>query len=51
MLLQVKYMSRVEDYLPLSIPMESATNKEEVEIYKAKKAEVCCLVLMRKRRD
>lgn len=25
--------------MPLSIPMESATNKEEVEIYKAKKAE------------
>jgi hypothetical protein len=32
--------------MPLSIPMESATNKEEVEIYKAKKAEVRCLVLL-----
>jgi hypothetical protein len=33
-------VTRVEDYLPLSIPMEAATNKEEVETYKAKKAEV-----------
>ena len=36
---KVRYMTRVEDYMPLSIPMECATNKEEVEAYKAKKAE------------
>ena len=38
--LQVKYMSRVEDYLPLSIPMDQAVNKAEVSAYQAKKAEV-----------
>jgi hypothetical protein len=33
-------MTRVEDYMPLSIPMECATNKDEVAAYKARKAEV-----------
>ena len=36
-------MTRVEDYLPLSIPMEAATNKDEVTAYKAQKAEVCLI--------
>ena len=37
---KVKYMSRVEDYLPLAIPMEEAINKEEVAAFNARKAEV-----------
>ena len=37
---KVKYMTRVEDYLPFSIPVEAATNKDKVEAFKARKAEV-----------
>jgi len=36
---KVKYMSRVEDYLPLAIPMDEAINKDEVAAFKNKKAE------------
>jgi hypothetical protein len=32
-------MTRVEDYMPLSIPMECATNADDVAAYKASKAE------------
>ena len=32
-------MSRVEDYLPLAIPMEEAVNKSEVSAYQERKAE------------
>lgn len=35
---KVKYMTRVEDYLPLAIPLESATNADEVAAFKARKA-------------
>lgn len=34
---KVKYKYRVEDYLPLAIPLEAAINKEAVEEYKKKK--------------
>ncbi len=37
---KVKYMSHIEKFVPLVIPVESAINKAEVEAYKAKKAEV-----------
>lgn len=37
---QVRYKSRVEDYVPLPIPVEAATNKDEVEAFKKKKAEI-----------
>ena len=33
-------MSRTEDYLPLAIPMEAATNAQEVKDYEEKKAKV-----------
>lgn len=33
-------MSRVEDYLPLPIPMSAAINSEEVKEYEEKKAKV-----------
>ena len=36
---QVKYVTRSEYFLPISIPMDAATNKEEVEEYKRKKAD------------
>ena len=39
----MKYISRVEDYMPLSIPIECASNKDEVEAYKAAKAEADAL--------
>ena len=32
-------MNRVEDYLPLAIPMDQAVNKAEVAAYQAMKAE------------
>jgi len=35
----VKYSTRVEDWLPLPVPIEAAVNKEEVAAYEAKKAE------------
>ncbi len=33
----MKYTSRIEEFMPLPIPMETATNKDEVAAYKAKK--------------
>lgn len=36
---QVRYKQRVEDYLPLPIPLEAATNVEEVTQYLLRKAE------------
>ena len=36
---QVRYKQRKEEYLPLPVPMEAATNLEELEQYKTKKAE------------
>ena len=36
---QVRYKQRREEYLPLPIPEEAAVNREQLEIYKAKKAE------------
>ena len=36
---QVRYTQRKEEYLPLVIPEEAAVNREQLEIYKAKKAE------------
>ena len=33
---KVKYMHRVEDYVPLVIPLEAATNKPEVDAWKKK---------------
>ena len=35
----VRYKQRKEEYLPLPVPMEAATNLEELEQYKTKKAE------------
>jgi len=35
----VRYKQRLEDYLPLQIPMEAAVNKAEVEEYLRKKSE------------
>lgn len=35
---KVKYKHRVEDYVPLAIPLDAAINKKEVEEYEAKKA-------------
>ena len=35
---QVKYLTREEDYLPLPIPIDQATNTSEVEAYKKRKA-------------
>jgi len=37
---QVRYKQRLEDYLPLPVPMEAATNMTEVTDYLARKAEV-----------
>lgn len=37
---QVRYKQRLEDYLPLSVSMEAATNMAEVTDYLARKAEV-----------
>ncbi len=37
--MQVKYKTRVEDLIPFPIPMEAATNKEEVAAYEKKKEE------------
>jgi len=36
---QVSYSNRVEDYLPLPIPLEKATNEEEFQKYEARKQE------------
>ncbi|XP_076049156.1 ubiquitin specific protease 5 [Oratosquilla oratoria] len=36
---KVKYQTREEKYLPLPVPMEAATNREEVEAYEARKAQ------------
>ena len=36
---KVKYHSRVEDFIPIAIPLEAATNKEAVEEWKKKCAE------------
>ena len=36
---KVKYKSRVEDYMPFSIPLEAAVNAAEVEAWKSKVAE------------
>lgn len=36
---KVKYKSRVEDFIPLIIPLEAAVNKAEVDEYKKKVAE------------
>ena len=37
---QVRYKTRIEDYVPLPIPVEAAVNKAEVEEFNKKKAEV-----------
>ena len=37
--IQVSYSNRVEDYLPLPIPLEKATNEEEFQKYEARKQE------------
>lgn len=37
--MQVSYSDRVEDYLPLPIPLEKATNEEEFQKYEARKQE------------
>ena len=36
---KVKYKHRVEDYVPLTIPLEAAVNKPEVDAWKKKAAE------------
>ena len=36
---KVKYKSRVEDYMPIAIPLEAAVNAAEVEAWKSKVAE------------
>ena len=36
---KVKYKHRVEDYIPLTIPLEAAVNKPEVEAWKKMAAE------------
>ena len=36
---KVKYKYRVEDYVPLTIPLEAALNKPEVDEWKKKAAE------------
>ncbi len=35
----VRYMSRDEQWLGLDIPLEAATNKEEVEAYKVRQCD------------
>lgn len=35
----VKYTTRIEDYIPLGIPMSGAINKAEAEAYQKKKDE------------
>ena len=35
----MSYSNRVEDYLPLPIPLEKATNEEEFQKYEARKQE------------
>ena len=35
----MSYKNRVEDYLPLPIPLEKATNEEEFQKYEARKQE------------
>lgn len=36
---QVSYSTRVEDYMPLAIPIEKATNEEEFQAYEVRKQE------------
>ena len=36
---QVSYTTRVEDYMPLAIPVDNATNEEEFQAYEARKQE------------
>jgi hypothetical protein len=36
--LQVRYVTRTEDYIPFAIPMEASVNKAEVKEYNEKKA-------------
>ena len=35
----MSYSTRVEDYMPLAIPIEKATNEEEFQAYEARKQE------------
>ena len=37
---KVKYLTRIEDYLPFSIPVDMAVNRDRVDEYHRKKAEV-----------
>jgi hypothetical protein len=36
---QVSYTSRVEDYMPLAIPVDQATNEEDFHAYEIRKQE------------
>ena len=35
----MSYSTRVEDYMPLAIPIEKATNEEEFQAYEVRKQE------------